>query len=76
MKEHAMTTSDIEQKPRLMLTIPEAAEMLAISRSTLYQLVGAGALATVSIGRLRRIPADELVDFIGRLRREQAVLGG
>ena len=71
-----MTTSDIEQKPRLMLTIPEAAEMLAISRSTLYQLVSAGALATVSIGRLRRIPADELVDFVGRLRREQAVLGG
>ena len=74
-----MTIDDlehVEQKPRLMLTMQEAADMLAISRSTLYQLVGAGALATVSIGRLRRIPADELVDFVGRLRREQAVLGG
>ena len=70
-----MTTTDIEQKPRLMLTIQEAADMLAISRSTVYQLIGAGALAPVSIGRLRRIPADELVDFVGRLRVQQAAIG-
>ncbi len=71
-----MTTSEIEARPRLMLTIQEAADMLAISRSTVYQLISAGALAPVSIGRLRRIPADELVDFVGRLRREQATVGG
>lgn len=73
-----MTIDDlerVEQKPRLMLTIQEAADMLAISRSTVYQLISTGALAPVSIGRLRRIPADELVDFVGRLRREQAALG-
>jgi excisionase family DNA binding protein len=70
-----MTANDIEQKPRLMLTIQEAAEMLSISRSTVYQLIAAGVLTPVSIGRLRRIPADELVDFVDRLRAGLVVAG-
>jgi len=71
-----MTANDTEQQPRLMFTIQEAADRLAVSRSTCYVLINNGQLATVRIGRLNRVPADELVDFVGRLRRGQDSLGG
>jgi excisionase family DNA binding protein len=41
--------------PRL-LTVPEAAEALAISRSKLYELLASGAIASVRIDGSRRKP--------------------
>jgi excisionase family DNA binding protein len=35
---------------RLLLTVPEAAEALAISRSKLYQLTASGAVDSILIG--------------------------
>ena len=32
--------------PRLLMTVPEAAEALAISRSKLYELLASGAIAS------------------------------
>ncbi len=43
-----------------LLTVAEAANQLALSRSTLYNLMDRGELAYVRIGRTRRIPRDEL----------------
>jgi excisionase family DNA binding protein len=40
----------------LLLRISEAAELLGVSRSTLYQLVARGDLAVVKIGRSVRVP--------------------
>jgi excisionase family DNA binding protein len=42
---------------RLLLTVPEAAEALAISRSKLYQLIASGAVDSILIGGSRRIPS-------------------
>ena len=42
--------------PRLLLTVPEAAEALAISRSKLYELLASGAIASIRIDGSRRIP--------------------
>ncbi|GAA4059537.1 helix-turn-helix domain-containing protein [Actinomadura miaoliensis] len=33
--------------PRLLLTVPEAAKALAISRSKLYELIASGAIQSV-----------------------------
>lgn len=56
--------------PRL-LTVPEAMAQLNVSRWTLYNLIRSGELASVTIGRARRIPAAALDDFIsGRLQQE------
>jgi excisionase family DNA binding protein len=41
---------------RLLLTVPEAAEALAISRSKLYELLAAGVVASIRIDGSRRIP--------------------
>jgi excisionase family DNA binding protein len=52
----------------LLVTIPEAARMLAVGRSTIYELIGSGSLATVHIGRCVRISVNELSDFVTRSR--------
>ena len=52
-----------EQMP-LVLTIPEAAELLRLKKSTAYKLVKEGHLPTIKIGRQVRIPRDELLKII------------
>ena len=51
---------------RLLLTVPEAAEALAISRSKLYELF-AGLVRSVRIDGSRRVPIEELETYIAHL---------
>jgi excisionase family DNA binding protein len=50
----------------LLLTIPQAASVLAVGRTTVYELIGAGDLEAVHIGRSVRIPVDALQSFVNR----------
>lgn len=52
----------------LVLTVEQAAERLGIGRTVMYALVSSGAIESVQIGRLRRVPADALVTFLDELR--------
>ena len=61
--------SDSETTTRLLLTIREAAHALGIGRSKAYELIAAGELETVHIGRACRVPLDAVHGYIGRLRR-------
>jgi excisionase family DNA binding protein len=48
---------------------PEAAaQALGISRSTFFELIAAGQIETVKIGRSRRVPAQAIEDYVARLR--------
>ncbi|MDQ6875799.1 MAG: helix-turn-helix domain-containing protein [Actinomycetota bacterium] len=49
----------------------DAAAILGIGRSKLFELLAAGQLPSVQIGRARRIPASALSDFVGRIVAEQ-----
>ena len=53
---------------RLLYTIPEAAAALPISRTKLYELLTTGQIESIHIGRSRKIPADALTAYLGRLR--------
>ena len=53
--------------PRLLLSPLQAAEVLGISRSTLYGLLRSGAISSVRIGTLRRIPRQALDEFVSAL---------
>ena len=53
-----------EQLPPLLLTVPQAAHMLAISRSAMYQLVWNGEVTPVRIGRSVRFTVAELERFV------------
>ncbi|MGN5380529.1 helix-turn-helix domain-containing protein [Streptomyces lasalocidi] len=49
-----------------LLTVPEAMARLKIGRSALYDLLRTRRLASLSIGRARRIPAHALADYVQR----------
>lgn len=49
---------------RLLYRPTEAAEILGLSRSKVYELLGKGDLASITIGGVRRIPTQALVDFV------------
>ncbi|MGI5162161.1 helix-turn-helix domain-containing protein [Microbispora sp. CA-102843] len=53
------------------MTVTEAAQALAISRSKLYQLIASGALDSVRINGSRRIPVSALHDYIARLSTKE-----
>ena len=52
---------------RLLLTVPEAAEALAISRSKLYELIAAGLIRSVRIDGSRRVPVEALQTYVAQL---------
>jgi excisionase family DNA binding protein len=56
-----------------LLTVKEAALRLSIGRTTMYALLKDGQIASVRIGRLRRIPAEELTAYTACLIAEQHV---
>ena len=48
------------------LTAEQAAEHLGIGRTTIYRLIDAGDLTSITIGRCRRIPLDCIAAFVAR----------
>ena len=69
---HATGTdfADLDDDLRLV-TLPEAARFLSVSRGSLYDLLTTGELASVHIGRSRRVPIGEIRRYIReRLQRE------
>jgi len=57
-----------------LLTVEEAARRLSIGRTTVYALLKEGQINSVRIGRLRRIPTEELTAYTARLIAEQHVV--
>ena len=53
---------------KLLLTPEETAELLALGRSKVYELLATGALSSVKIGRCRRVPVEALETFLATLR--------
>ena len=52
----------------LLLTVEEAAEMLRVGRTTMYALIKSGEIESVPVGRLRRVPAECVTEYVHRLR--------
>lgn len=59
----------------IVLTVEQAAERLGIGRTLMYSLVSSGEVESVTIGRLRRIPSDALVQYVSKLRADAAGKG-
>ncbi|MFE3601844.1 helix-turn-helix domain-containing protein [Streptomyces sp. NPDC059142] len=57
----------LTQPTRLLYTPAEAAKVLSFSRSTIYNLMAAGALPYVKHGRARRIRWTELERYASSL---------
>lgn len=55
---------------RMLLTPEEAAEALGVGRTKVYELMAAGRLASVRIGRSRRVPTRALAELVDALSAE------
>lgn len=53
---------------KMLLTPTEAAQVLGVGRSKVYELMRSGALGSVRIDSCRRIPVDDLNALVTRLR--------
>jgi excisionase family DNA binding protein len=53
---------------KLLLTPTEAAALLGIGRSKVYELLKTGQLPSVRIGTCRRVPADAVQKFVAELQ--------
>jgi excisionase family DNA binding protein len=57
---------------KLLLTPAEAAHMIGVGRSKMYELLASGAVKSVKIGALRRIPATALDEYVATLTEDGA----
>ncbi|MFE1788993.1 helix-turn-helix domain-containing protein [Streptomyces sp. NPDC059525] len=56
-----------------LLTVPQVMARLQLGRSSVYDLLRTKQLASITLGRARRIPTHALTDFIhARLDQEAA----
>lgn len=49
---------------KVLLRPEEAAARLSLSRTQVYELIGNGRLASIKVGRLRRVPVWALEQFV------------
>ena len=54
-----------------LLTATEAARVVGIGRTKLYELMASGQLCSVKIGRRRLVPAAMLDEYIEQLIQDQ-----
>lgn len=64
-----MTRSRPSEERRLY-RVSDAARLLSMSRSVIYEQIRAGRLRSVTQGRIRLIPASAIDDYIALLERE------
>ncbi|MBO1750497.1 helix-turn-helix domain-containing protein [Actinotalea sp. BY-33] len=62
------TAGRAAEPPRILLSVEETGYLLGIGRTRVYELMKSGALESVHVGRLRKIPAEALRDFVERCR--------
>ena len=56
----------------LLYSVEEAAAILGIGRTFMFRLVGTGEIESCKIGKLRKITAAAIHDYIARLTRQQS----
>ena len=61
----------MESKP-ILVSVAEAAQMLSIGRTAAWELVRKNKIASVKIGRTRRVPIVAIHEYIQRLLEEDA----
>ena len=57
-----------EREPALLLKIEDAARLLGVGRTTLFDLIGQGRIQTVRVGRRRLVVRAGLERFVEEIR--------
>jgi len=68
-----VTTKAAEDGLPVLLVRPEdAAHVLGVGRTKVYELMRSGELRSVRVGGLRRVPVTALAEFVARLEADAA----
>ncbi|MEZ0073594.1 helix-turn-helix domain-containing protein [Planotetraspora sp. GP83] len=59
-----MNTLDVK-----FLTVAEVATVMRVSKMTVYRLVRSGELPHLRVGRVYRVPEQEVIDYLSRRTR-------
>ena len=62
--EQPVINITLQADERRVLNVAEAAAILGIGRSKLYQFIAAGEIRTIHIGRLCKIPVEAIDEFL------------
>lgn len=65
-----MEETTITEQRRLLLRPEEAARVLGLGRTKVYELMSSGALRSVKVGNSRRISTAALGEFVDQLDQE------
>ncbi|CAM5258546.1 excisionase family DNA-binding protein [Streptomyces microflavus] len=65
------TATDPVDSTLVLLDVTEAARRLSVGRTTCFALIRSGALESLMVGGLRRVPADAPAAYLARRRAEQ-----
>jgi excisionase family DNA binding protein len=55
----------------VLLTIPDAARMLSLGRTKVYELIGTDPLEVVRVGRSVRVPVDAVHSYVASQRADR-----
>ncbi|MEV5877826.1 helix-turn-helix domain-containing protein [Streptomyces sp. NPDC052101] len=58
----------------VLLTVEEAARRLRIGRTVCYRLIRSGELESITVGHLRRVPADAPAEYVARRRKQHTAI--
>ncbi len=59
---------EAEKHMTTLLTVQDGARDIAVSKSRMYELLNAGEIESVKIGRSRKIVRESLTQYVERLR--------
>ena len=65
-----IVTINIQPDDQVLLTVPEAARRLGISRALLYKMIASGEIESVHVHTLRKITPEALTRFVESLREQ------
>lgn len=66
MRKRKADWSEGVMQVKLLLSVDEAARVLSLGRTLVYDLVMRREIASIKVGRMRRIPVAALQEFVGR----------
>jgi excisionase family DNA binding protein len=67
MQRRITPATGVQPDMKLLLSVEEAALVLSVGRTLLYDLVMRREIFSVKVGRSRRIPMSALQEFVGHL---------
>jgi excisionase family DNA binding protein len=72
MRKRHSNSNGLLKAGKVLLSVEEAASVMSLGRSLVYDLVMRREIASIKVGRMRRIPVFALQDFVNK----QLVLNG